>query len=452
MISFFDTSPDTAVLPAEYQRLLGYPRGWELKERALELAEGARSWYAAHGRPWVYAREAETSELLEGDVVVIDGVRFTSPRLHKLLTEAGANSVVLAAVSAGAELEEEAQRRWQAELPDEYFFLEVFGSAVVERLTTVAGARLCAEADAVGLAVLPHYSPGYPGWEITEQQRLFELIRAGNGEPLPGPLEVLWSGMLRPKKSQLAVFGLTSQRAGIRPLTELVPCANCTLRGCAYRRAPYRRPRYPSEVERLTGMVQAAVGGAELEAEPEPSTGSVPPPLTLNAAYSTNLKALRRWAEERLSLTANEDGTTDALFRYDGRTCNTMGRDFRFHYTVRLGPRAERYPVLEQHCAPAPGDDGHTCMCRYRNGGPDLVRVIAADRQLVGAPLDAVLSWQRAPAGPTCYCESEGRSHKWGLVLETIHWALAQREQDFRRHETFEASRYDDEAAAASHR
>ena len=33
------------------------------------------------------------------------------------------------------------------------------------------------------------------------------------------------------------------------------------------------------------------------------------------------------------------DGTVDALFRYEGTTCSNMGRAIRFHYHVTLGPR-----------------------------------------------------------------------------------------------------------------
>jgi hypothetical protein len=423
VIAFTDTSPDTAVLPAEYRRLLGYPRSRELDGRAQALAEEARAWFAAHGRPWVYAREASSLELLDGDVLRIDGVRFVSPRLHATLSEARSERVVLAAFSAGPELECEAQRRWLAERPDEYFFLEIYGSAVVERLATVTGARLCAAADAQSLVALPHYSPGYDGWDLTEQARLLELVRGTGAGTLPGPLEVFDSGMLRPKKAQLAVFGLAPQRVGLPSVAELVPCENCSLPRCVYRRAPYRRPRQPSEVELMTGMV--AEGVALLQ---DHAAAAAAPPLTLNARYATNLRALRRWAAERLTLTAGADGGTDALFRYEGSTCNTMGRDFCFHYMVHLGARAAGYPILEQRCVPAPGDEGHTQMCRYRTTGPALLAVIEADRPLLGRPLDAVLAWQRAPTGPTCYCESEGRSHKWGLVLETIHWALAQRE------------------------
>jgi hypothetical protein len=29
---------------------------------------------------------------------------------------------------------------------------------------------------------------------------------------------------------------------------------------------------------------------------------------------------------------------------------------------------------------------------------------------------------------PSCYCEPKSRQHKWGLVLETIHFALVQKQ------------------------
>ena len=58
---------------------------------------------------------------------------------------------------------------------------------------------------------------------------------------LPFELSVLESGMLRPKKSQLAVFGLTRQVHRVRRLTDLVPCQSCSLARCHYRRAPYAR-------------------------------------------------------------------------------------------------------------------------------------------------------------------------------------------------------------------
>jgi hypothetical protein len=416
MIEFADRAPDTNVIAAEYQRLLGYPREWRTEGRAAELAEGARDWFAKHGKPWVYAREAGRVAIND-DAIVIDGVAFTGGRFRNTLREAGADRVVLVAASAGPELELEAQRLWADEKPDEYFFLEIFGSAIVEHLVMTAGARLCAIADREEYAVLPHYSPGYPGWEISEQAKFYELVSRTRDHELPARIEVLESGMLRPKKSLLAAFGMTSHVDRVRPLSDLIPCEGCTLAGCQYRRAPYVRPRRRSEVEAMTPAATVARVFDSVKT------------LARDAKYSLSTKALRRWADERLSLKHNTDGTTDALFRFDGTTCSNMGRTFRFDYAVKLGTRDDGYIVLEQHCTPSPGDTGHQAMCRYRSAGATFLDSIKEEQPLVGRPLNDVLSWERQPAGASCYCESESGTHKWGLVLETIHFALAQKEK-----------------------
>ena len=233
MMEWSEARPEVAVQAAEYQRLLGYPPGHVLDGRSRELADWARQWYAEHGRPWVYAREAG-SVGTDGASVNIEGVRFPSGALRRRFEQAAVDGAVLAAVSAGPEIEREAQKLWREEKPDEYYFLEVLGSLVVERLTTMTGARLCAWAEGREMAVLPHYSPGYPGWDVARTIAAPRVVEgAGN---LPGNLEALESGALRPKKSLLAVFGLTRHTDGVRRLTELVACESCSLASCQYRR------------------------------------------------------------------------------------------------------------------------------------------------------------------------------------------------------------------------
>jgi len=393
------------VLIDEYVRLLGYPRGWVLEGRARELADWARDWFAKNGRPWFYARQAEDLEIA-GDSIQIDGVSFTSKRLQNTLQQAQAHSVILVAVGAGPEAEEEASRRWEDEKPDEYFFLEVFASAVVEHLATITGARLCEWAEGHGMAVLPHYSPGYPEWNVAEQLQLLDLMKRTREEQFPSSVEVFETGMLRPKKTLLAVFGLTRHTERLRRLTDLVPCESCSFGPCQYRRAPYRRaPRQWGE--------QVPVRLAVLDQD---------------ADYSVNRNALKRWAEERLSMNMNQDGSLDVVFRYEGTTCTNMGRPLAFNYGVKLGPRAEGYPILEQSCAPAAGDTGHTAMCQYVENAAGLMAAIDREKPLSGERLNAVLSWRRKPSAAGCNCESLSRDHKWGLVLETIHYALAQLE------------------------
>ena len=332
------THPGVDVLPEEYVRLLGYPRGWVLEGRALELADWARDWYSKNGRPWFYARQAEHFEIRD-DVINIDGAQFACKRMQATLQQAGAHTVVLVAVSAGPEAEAESHRSWEEGKPDEYFFLEMFGSAVVEHLAASTGARLCDWAEQREMAVLPHYSPGYPEWDVAEQPRLLELMKRGQRQPFPSAVEVFETGMLRPKKTLLAVFGLTRHTERLSRVAGLVPCENCSFGPCQFRRAPYRRaPRSWGEQ-----IVRASA-------------------LNQDANYSVNRKALKRWAEERLSLRENEDGSVDAVFRYDGTTCTNMGRPLIFQYNVKVGPRPKGYPILEQRCTPAPGDDGYTLM------------------------------------------------------------------------------------------
>ncbi|HEX3358313.1 MAG TPA: hypothetical protein VHS31_15170 [Tepidisphaeraceae bacterium] len=414
MIELIDTFPDVNVDPAEYKRLLGYPPERVLEGRARELADLTRAWYAKNGKPWVYARQVETLQIINGSIL-IEGTTFSSPRLQKTLQEAEAHSAILVAVSAGPELEREAQQCWADEKPDEYFFLEVFGSAVVEHLTTMTGARLCAWAERDGMAVLPHYSPGYPEWDISQQPELRGLMKS---LPAARGVEVMESGMLRPKKSLLAVFGLTRHIDRVRKLSDLIPCENCSFSPCQYRRASYRRTRVPSETELLA-----------IPSNKSEDVSSIAPALDHLAKYLVNIKALERWAGERLELKFHHDGTIDAMFRYEGTTCSNMGRALVFHYHVKLGRREEGYPIREQKCRPAPGDEGHRFMCRYMNNAEHLMTAIDHEKPLLGRPLNEVISWHRPMMGSGCYCEPEHRMHKWGLVLETIHFALVRWEK-----------------------
>ena len=254
-IELADALSAVDVSPEEYTRLLGYPRGWVLEGRARELAVWARDWYAKNGRPWFYARQAETMEIgdiddntIRPNTIQFDGVAFNSKRLRAALEQAGAHSAILVAVGAGPEAEEYARHCWSEDRPDEYFFLEMFASAVVEHLTTIAGARLCDWAERQGMAVLPHSSPGYPEWDVAEQPRLLELIKQTKNDRFPSCVDAFDTGMLRPKKTQLAVFGLTRHVERLQRLTSLIPCESCSFGPCQYRRAPYKRaPRTTAE-------------------------------------------------------------------------------------------------------------------------------------------------------------------------------------------------------------
>ena len=390
-IEHLDPRPGIRVAEAEYRRLLGYPRDHLPGERARELAASARTAFAEHSRPWIYLREVA---LQAGDgALFLDGVAFHSPQLHAHLLRSGAQRAVLLAASAGRGCEEHAQRLWEEGKPDEYFFLDAFGSAVVEHLVAMASGRICDLAESGGLVAVPHYSPGYSGWDVTDQNKLFDLVEGGRTGLFPEALEVMPSGMLRPRKSLLAVFGLTARTPQALEAARLIPCENCSFSPCRYRRASYRH----------------AV----------PAAAAAP-------GYTVNPRALRKWAQERVSLVPHEDGTLTATFRFDGTTCSNLGRPLAFDYAVTLGRAEEGSRILEASCRPAPGDEGHRLMCEYLRGAAPLMQAIAAEKPLLGRPLDDVLEWPREAAAAGCHCDAPSRAHKWGLALEAIHFALAQ--------------------------
>ena len=414
-----DNKPDVNVQEAEFKRLLGYPRRHELEDRARELADATRQWFAEHGRPWIYARKADAVELV-GERLIISGTKFSSKHLHDQFKTAEAHGAVLVAVSAGRECEEKARELWQAGKPDEYFFMEMFGSAVVEHLVTVASGRICGWADSQKMVALPHYSPGYSGWDVADQNKLWPLIRQNRTQGFPGPLEVMDTGMLRPKKSLLAVFGVTRHLDKVQSARHLVPCGNCFLPNCQYRRAPHKHsPPQIESVNRLQSDLPE-----NLPAKRASASG-----LNQNAKYSVGTKALRKWSQERLELKTLPDGSVEALFRYEGTTCSNLGQPLEFHYHIKLGLSERGCIISDALCVPAPGDIGHTKQCEFLADAGSLMDHIAGEKPLLGKPLDDVLTWARPHSPSGCYCDADRRAHKWGLALEVLHFTLVQREK-----------------------
>jgi hypothetical protein len=413
MFELIDKHPDVNVQEAEFIRLLGYPRGYVLEGRPRELVHWARDWYRENAHPWVYARKVDRLET-ENNLLDIGGTQFSSERLCRQFLDAEASEAFVVAVSAGKECEEMAAQLWLEEKPDEYFFLEMYGSAVVEHLVATTGFRFCEWADGQRVAVLPHYSPGYPGWDISDQGKLFDVLLKNRGNILPGELRVLDTGMLSPKKSLLAVFGVTARLDKVRRLTNLIPCENCSLPSCQYRRVPYRKA-----IPRVESVVKAETQ--------EPNSFVPTPPLTFHAQYTTSQHALRKWSQERLQLDTFDDGSVEAQFKYEGTTCSNLGHPLEFVFHVKLGPAEGGYTIENARCIPASSDDGYRSMCEYIDKGESFIAVVADERPLFGKPLDDVLTWEREFNPSGCFCESTSRMHKWGLVFEVIHYALAHR-------------------------
>jgi len=410
MIEFLDRTPDINVLESEYKRLLGYPEDYSVNDRVREIMEKTRQWYSKHGKPWMYVRQVESFEIKK-DHFLINGKEFISNRVSAQMSESEGHSVVASVVSAGKNCEERARQLWQEEKPDEYFFMEVYASAVVEHLISIAAGEICSWADRNSMAVLPRYSPGYPEWEIGEQQKLFDVIVQNKNYNFPEEIHVMHTGMLNPKKSLLSIYGLTCHLDKVQRTTNLIPCENCSMANCQYRRSSYKKSSLQIEnVERLRSNVQD-----------ESDTT-----LILNAKYSFSHKALEKWSKERLRLQFNDDHSIDAIFRYEGTTCSNMGHALEFDYHIKIESVETNYKIIEATCHPASEDVGYTFMCRYIENLISIMKDIADEAPLLGKSLNEVLLWEREYNPSACYCRPASREHKWGLVFEVLHYALVQ--------------------------
>src|SRR6185295_16286563 len=103
-------------------------------------------------------------------------------------------------------------RLWEADRVDEAYFLDRYAAAVVEKLAANLG---------------PYQSPGTGKIPFEEQWTLFSYIR-----PLNPEIEMLPSGMLKPKNSLLAIVPFDA-------VTTPNPCARCDLPGCSFRRKSF---------------------------------------------------------------------------------------------------------------------------------------------------------------------------------------------------------------------
>ncbi|MCC5833455.1 MAG: hypothetical protein JJU20_01865 [Opitutales bacterium] len=197
----FETCTAPEVPEATYKRFLRFPPTRALEGAMAEAADWARNWYAEYGRPWI-AHTAVEMEIKNGQQLVVEGLPMGDARIAQFFGRvSGEGRLVFAC--AGIEAEHEAQRLWDADEPDTYYFLEAYSAAVTESLLTRLRAQLQARESAHTWT--SHRCPGHGKWNILDNLQLLRIAR--QSLELPLEVEVLQSGMLRPKKSLLGLMG-----------------------------------------------------------------------------------------------------------------------------------------------------------------------------------------------------------------------------------------------------
>jgi hypothetical protein len=350
------------------RRHLGLPPEAPLEETHRTLLESARARFEKCASAWAAVSRYEI-ETIRGDEIRLEGGgRLLSPVLAEGLRTSRAHAIAISAVTAGCAVDEEIDRLWKADLPDESLFLHAYAVAAVEHLRASAARLLADHLARGGENLLPHTSPGYPGWDLAGQASLLALLPGG------GPIRALDSGGLAPQRSTTAAHGVT-RLAAAGGAGDPRPCA------------------------------EAPAGAAP--------TRSFPP------------RALAKWSRDRLRVTPLGDGRLQADFRFDGTTCSSLGMPLAFDYTVTLRPAGgERLAVESCSARPAAGDRGHRSMCAFRSDSRKLLREIEEPPPWIGLPLDEAAASCGEVSSSGCLCLPGYRAHKWKMVLETICYTL----------------------------
>ncbi|MBI3636180.1 MAG: hypothetical protein HY216_08200 [Candidatus Rokubacteria bacterium] len=219
-----------AIDPAEVLRFQGYKPGGEgpgpevtvLFDEALALGRQVMAPRAVVR--WIAVDQRAADRL------VADGVRLEIPHIGERW---GAVEYVAAGVcTIGAALERRVGELWDAREFPLAMMLDSVGSGAVESLAEYVNDLLCQEGLPQALRVTNRVSPGYGGWDVAEQPRLFELTDAAAvGVTLNAAC------FMTPEKTISILVGAGRDA---RVDDYFSQCARCWMRDCAYRRVPAR--------------------------------------------------------------------------------------------------------------------------------------------------------------------------------------------------------------------
>jgi hypothetical protein len=145
------------------------------------------------------------------------------------------------------------------------------------------------------------------------------------------------------------------------------------------------------------------------------------PTRSASADYAIAERALRRWANERVTTHPRADGGMTCSFLLSGSTCNNMGMPIEVEMIVTTDGEGR---IESARAYPSANDRGCHLMCGA-NGDATRFFTDAGDcREVIGLTIEqaAFRDWQVEPSG--CFCTAGNRRHKWRNVFQTLHYTI----------------------------
>jgi hypothetical protein len=220
-----------AIDPDEVLRFQGYKAGVDVPGPDVRaLYDEAHALGRALMEPRAVLRGAAVRAQGD-DTLALDDVVLTIPGIARAW--GAVTEVAAGIVTVGGALERRVAELWEARELPLASMLDSVGSGAVESLAEYVNDLLCQRGIARGLTVTNRISPGYGGWDVGEQPRLFRLVP---GEPIGVALNE--ACFMTPGKTITLLVGAGPAARADHYFSQ---CGRCWMAGCAYRRAPARR-------------------------------------------------------------------------------------------------------------------------------------------------------------------------------------------------------------------
>jgi hypothetical protein len=217
--------------PEDVMAAQGIPRGATPSPRIAKLHEEAEKLFLRHARPAGVLAEIRAEEFL--DVFRGEGKNEPGAPLEKIADRA--RRLALFAATLGEEISSAIRALFEANDPALAGMLDSVASAAADRAASLMEERfhryLAAGGDAGPGTETLAYSPGYCGWDITGQRKLFAYLKPETIGVVLGA-----SCLMRPIKSVSGV--LASGPTEIHVFAPDHPfCRECRAPGCRARTA-----------------------------------------------------------------------------------------------------------------------------------------------------------------------------------------------------------------------
>lgn len=162
----------------------------------------------------------------EAKLIVINNITFNIKNIVYSQIKKS-DSVALFICTAGEEVGKRSRKAMHERDLLRGYILDVLGSEIAEAAADLMQSELEKSAVESGIKITNRYSPGYCGWNVSEQHKLFSLIPYNYCG-----IRLTESALMNPEKSVSGIIGLGSNVKS-NPYT----CKMCDMKDCIYRKS-----------------------------------------------------------------------------------------------------------------------------------------------------------------------------------------------------------------------